>query len=103
LIGEKFRAAPGMAAPVNEAALAVQPIEFIKRIVAAANIINVSLRMKSPVRFSDRSTGSLRSVYPFSPIIVHQPEFDLAIRLRKFSAPVVEPAGSIDRLTRLRP
>jgi hypothetical protein len=51
LIGEKFRAALGIAAPVDVAALAVQPIELIKRIAAAANIVNVSFRMGSPIRF----------------------------------------------------
>jgi hypothetical protein len=48
LIGEKFRAAPGIAAPVDVAALALQPIEFTKRIAAAATIVNASLRMGSP-------------------------------------------------------
>jgi hypothetical protein len=50
LIGEKFRAAPGIAAPVDVAALAVKPIEFTKRMVAVANTVNASLRMGSPVQ-----------------------------------------------------
>jgi hypothetical protein len=50
LIGEKFRAALGIAAPVEVAALAVQPIEFTKRIAAAAKTVNVSFRMGSPIR-----------------------------------------------------
>jgi hypothetical protein len=50
LIGEKFRAALGMAAPVDVAALALQPIGFTKRIAAVANTVNASLRMGSPVR-----------------------------------------------------
>jgi hypothetical protein len=56
-IGEKFRAAPGIAAPVNVEALALQPIEFTKRIAAAANTVNVSCRMGSPIRVSDCSHG----------------------------------------------
>jgi len=49
LIGEKFRAALGIAAPVDVAALALQLIEFTKRIAAAATTVNASLRMGSPV------------------------------------------------------
>jgi hypothetical protein len=48
LIGEKFLAAFGMAAPVDVAAFALQPIEFTKRIAAAAKIVNVNFRMGSP-------------------------------------------------------
>jgi hypothetical protein len=52
LIGEKFLAALGIAAPVDVAALAVQPTEFTKRIAAAANTVNVSFRMGSPIRLA---------------------------------------------------
>jgi hypothetical protein len=52
LIGEKFLAALGIAAPVDVAALAVQPAEFTKRIAAAANTVNASFRMGSPIRVS---------------------------------------------------
>jgi hypothetical protein len=63
LTGEKFLAALGIAAPVDVAALAVQPTEFTKRIAAAANTVNVSLRMGSPIRLASpdqfiRNSGS---------------------------------------------
>jgi hypothetical protein len=72
LIGEKFRAALGIAAPVEVAALAVQPIEFTKRIAAAAKTVNVSFRMGSPIRVILFGLVSPRSVYPYFRIIVHQ-------------------------------
>jgi hypothetical protein len=63
LIGEKFLAALGMAALVDVAAFAVQPIEFTKRIVAAAKTINVSFRMSFPIRVSVHSISLF--VLPF--------------------------------------
>jgi hypothetical protein len=72
LIGEKFLAAPGMAAPVDVAAFAVQPIEFTKRITAAAKTVNVSFRMGSPIRVAITFRVNVRSI-SLSVLIFNRP------------------------------
>jgi len=104
LIGEKLRAALGIAAPLNVAALAVQPIELMKRIAAAANIVKVSFRMGSPIRFgviriSVRSISL--SAFPESSIESGPPQFGLFHAVFKFIARAVEPTSSINRHKRL--
>jgi hypothetical protein len=104
LIGEKFRAALGIAAPVDVAALAVQPIELIKRIAAAANIVNVSFRMGSPIRFgvlriSVRSISLLAfpNNRPSNParwsLVFFKRSSNLSLRLLNQPARSIDPSG----------
>jgi hypothetical protein len=69
LTGEKFRAALGIAAPVDVAALAVTPIEFTERTTNAAIAVNVSFRMNSPFGVGILRFVYPRSVYPFCQLI----------------------------------
>jgi hypothetical protein len=105
LIGEKFRAALGIAAPVDVAALALQLIEFTKRIAAAAATVNASLRMGSPVglvslsgqrpAFGLASRAISLSIFPNN-----GPSIGRA-RVLNFFASTFEPTGPIHRHTRL--
>jgi hypothetical protein len=104
LIGEKFRAAPGIAAPVEVAALAVPPIEFIKRIAAAATTVNASLRMGSPARVGVTFglASRVRGWRPRNQFIhfPRAPAFGFSTRLLKSFASAFEPICPIQRLTR---
>jgi hypothetical protein len=98
LIGEKFRAALGIAAPLKVVALAVQPTELMKKIAAAANIVKVSFRMGSPVRVSG-PRDNLSAPPDHRP---SNPSERNSVFLKFFTS-AFEPIGSIDRHTRLWP